>query len=426
MLRSLIALAVKDLRVLIRNKPALFFTLGWPLLIAIFFGVIFGGGGKGGKLRLALVDEDGSEASKGFAAGLQAADEFETEPLERGAALDRVRQGKKSAAVILPAGFGAASDRLFYGEPPKIELWIDPSHKAESAMLEGLMQRQGARRMSGLMKRDNPAMLKMLDTARRDLDAAGPQSSPGTRRFIDELDRYLQSPAAGGDAGAALAAESKDGWQPVVVESHSAAEQANRPKNAFEFTFPQGILWGLIGCVMSFATALATERTHGTLLRLQASPLPRAWLLLGKGLACLIALLAIQALLLLIGRLVFGIRPQAPLLLLPALLSVALAFTGLMLLIASLGKSEQAVSGAGWAILMPLTMMGGGMVPLFVLPGWMAAASRFSPVRWAILSIEGPLWRGFSPGEMLLPCAILIAVGLLTFALGTRAFRAQG
>ena len=42
-------------------------------------------------------------------------------------------------------------------------------------------------------------------------------------------------------------------------------------------------------------------------------------------------------------------------------LSAAICFVGFMMLIASLGKTEQTASGAGWAILMPLSMIGGAM-----------------------------------------------------------------
>jgi ABC-2 type transport system permease protein len=63
------------------------------------------------------------------------------------------------------------------------------------------------------------------------------------------------------------------------------------------------------------------------------------------------------------------------------------------------------------------------MVPTFVMPQWMQTAGIISPIRWAILAIEGAVWRNFSLGEMVMPCAILITVGLMCFALGTRGLR---
>ena len=48
------------------------------------------------------------------------------------------------------------------------------------------------------------------------------------------------------------------------------ARDRRGPANPFEITFPQGLIWGLIGCVMTFGLSLVTERTHGTLVRLRA------------------------------------------------------------------------------------------------------------------------------------------------------------
>ena len=101
----------------------------------------------------------------------------------------------------------------------------------------------------------------------------------------------------------------------------------------------------------------------------------------------------------------------------------AICFVGFMMLVASLGKTEQTASGAGWAILMPLSMIGGAMVPTFVMPAWIQSISFISPIRWAMLAIEGGVWRNFSIAEMAMPCAILIALGLVCFAVGTRGLR---
>ena len=92
------------------------------------------------------------------------------------------------------------------------------------------------------------------------------------------------------------------------------------------------------------------------------------------------------------------------------------------MLLSALAKTEQAAGGIGWAVLLILSMIGGGMIPLFILPGWMRTISHFSPVKWSILAMEGAVWRQFTVGEMLLPCGILWAVGIVCFLIGIRAF----
>jgi ABC-2 type transport system permease protein len=140
-------------------------------------------------------------------------------------------------------------------------------------------------------------------------------------------------------------------------------------------------------------------------------------------LACFVTAAAVQVMVFGVGAAVFHVRPNSIALLVLAVVAACTAFVGIMMLLAVLGRTEQAVSGSAWAALLIMSMIGGGMVPLFAMPPWMLAVSNVSPVKWAILAIEGATWRGFSPAEMALPCAILLAVGVVSFAVGARAFR---
>ena len=421
-MRVILALAQKDLRILVRLRTGLFFTLFWPLLVAILFGTMFSGEGTTAKLKICVVDEDGTAGAKDLAARLAKSQEFDAMPADRTAAVSLVRHGTRTAAVVIPRGYGEAAARMFYGDPPKVEVLIDPSRKAESAMLQGILFKLGAERMQAMLA-DRVASRDMVRQARERLDAAPDttQRKEPTRRFLAELDRFLQP-----DAGSAAArAGALGSWQPLAIDERavSAALVGPHPTNAFDLTFPQGILWGIIGCVMTFGLGIVTERTQGTMVRLQMSPISRAQLLGGKALACFLAIATVECALFFVGRLFFGVRPASWALLALAAICAAAGFVGIMMLISVLGKTEQAAAGAGWAIMMPLTMLGGGMVPLFVMPQWMATAGNVSPAKWAVVAFEGAIWRGFSLGEMLWPCTLLVAVGVAAFVVGARTSR---
>jgi ABC-2 type transport system permease protein len=108
-----------------------------------------------------------------------------------------------------------------------------------------------------------------------------------------------------------------------------------------------------------------------------------------------------------------------------AVLCTLLCFVGLMMFICTLGRTEQSVGGAGWAMLMIMAMFGGGMVPLAFMPSWLRPFSHISPVKWSILAIEGAIWRKFSFVEMLSPCLVLLAFGAAAFLLGVFSLRRQ-
>jgi ABC-2 type transport system permease protein len=113
------------------------------------------------------------------------------------------------------------------------------------------------------------------------------------------------------------------------------------------------------------------------------------------------------------------------LLFIPAALCTVLCFVGLMMFICTLGRTEQSAGGAGWAIIMIMAMIGGGMVPLAFMPSWLRPFSHISPVKWSIFALEGAIWRNFSVSEMISPCVVLLAIGIVAFLLGVIMLRRQ-
>jgi linearmycin/streptolysin S transport system permease protein len=412
-----LALARKDLRVLTRRRGDLFFVLGWPVVLAVLFGVIFAAPPEGrAPIGIALVDQDQTEASGAFARRLAAGGGLDISVAASSEeARDLVRQGRRVAWIALGPGFGAALLRPFGGTGASVEMGIDPSRAAEAAMLEGLLAREAAGLLQETLS-DREASRRMVAEALGALRAAPPWSAErrDTERLLEELDRFL----ARGKHDRTL------GFHLLDVEKTSVASETRGPRRSFEFTFPQGILWGILACAASFAISLVGERTSGTMARLLSAPLGRGRLLAGKALGCFAAMLGMEALLVGVGVVAFGVRPSSWVLLVAAGVASALAFVGIMMTLAALGRTEQSASGAAWAILLLMALLGGGMVPLFVMPRWMLTVSNASPAKWAILAFEGALWRGFSPAEMVAPCTILLAVGVVGFVLGTRLFRA--
>ena len=415
-MRQIIALALKDLRLMPRNRGGMFFTFVWPVLVTVLFGIMFGGDNNGeqGKVRIAIVDNDNTDGSRAFLKKLE--ESFDLTPMTAADAENAVRKGQRTGFIVVKPGFGEASTRMFYGSPKEIEVGVDPARQAEAGMIEGLLMKHAATDMQKMFT-DSKASTAMVEKALGDMkDQPADQVAP-VQRFLGELKTFMGTPQSQGPPGAA-----QGEWQPLKITKKDVARVYDGPRNPFDITFPQGVIWGLIGCAMSFGISLVTERTHGTLVRLRMAPLTNVQILAGKALSCFVSILFVEVMLLAVAM-GFGVRPTSYAMLALAGLSAAICFVGFMMLVASLGKTEQTASGAGWAILMPLSMVGGAMVPTFVMPSWVRSVSFISPIRWTMLAIEGGVWRQFTIAEMATPCAILIGVGLACFALGTRGLR---
>lgn len=425
-MREIWALATKDLRLLVRDKGGLFFTFFFPILYAVFFGTIFasmsGGGGSGTKII--VIDEDRSEASASFAASLEAESQFIVTPMEdRVAAQEIVRKGGQTAFIVIPEGFGEAS--IFQGEPMELVLGVDPSEAAEAGLIQGLVTAKAYERLQDLFLDPDIARDMAQDSiASIDDSDLNPAQKLIFKTFLNSLDTFLvQAPEAGvfgGDDESEAEGDGGPAFNPVSIQSVELV--GDEGPSPYAIAFPQGIIWGIMGCAAGFGISLVTERNRGTLTRLRTAPMGRSRVLLGKGLACFLTTVGVSTVLLVLLTAVFGVTPSSVPLLLVAVLSVAVCFVGIMMLLSTLGRTEAAAGGIGWAAMIVMAMLGGGMMPLAFMKGWMITLSHLSPVKWSILAMEGAIWRDFGPADMLLPCLVLMTVGIAGFVVGSKMF----
>lgn len=302
----ILAIAIKDLRIFARRKASLFFAFIWPLIVAVMFGAMFRPGGTSTpRVAIVVTDDDGTGASKDFVGKLLTNTSFDAVQASRAEALELVRRGARVAAVVLRPGFGEASQRMFYGDPPAIDVFIDPSRQAERGMLEGLLQQQGAERFQTLFS-NTPASRQGVQSALDDLRRSG-ESRPALESLLKELDTFLGSD----DASSAAADEGAAGgprFTPVEMTMQDLPRERTGPRNGYDVAIPQAMLWAVFGCVMAFGTTFVSERVRGTMVRLQVAPLTRGQVLAGKSLAALIAIALVESVLLVIGVVGFGVR----------------------------------------------------------------------------------------------------------------------
>ena len=154
------ALIRNDLRIYTTDRRAMLIGILVPILIAAFFGYVFGGNGNAetGKISLIIVDEDQSEVSRAIAAGLAEEPLLSMQALDRSQAEQRVRTGKAQVAAVIPKNFGAAATLAFLsGEmKPQVEFIIDPSQSMSRPVVEGLFAQRSMREISKIALSGNP------------------------------------------------------------------------------------------------------------------------------------------------------------------------------------------------------------------------------------------------------------------------------
>jgi ABC-2 type transport system permease protein len=156
--------------------------------------------------------------------------------------------------------------------------------------------------------------------------------------------------------------------------------------------------------------SILTERAWRTWARLRMTAIRPAELLAGKAVPVMAALLAQQGLVIGFGVVVLGLHVDGPVLLTLTLLAWTLALLGMGAAIGVLARSLSELSviyDVGGLI---LSSLGGALVPLAAMPGWVRHVAPVSPGYWAVSALHSAL-AGDAAGT-LRACAVLGAVAV--------------
>lgn len=209
---------------------------------------------------------------------------------------------------------------------------------------------------------------------------------------------------------------------PPEVKTNNAAEYTppatglGRGAKKYQILVPSYTVTFAFFLVLTVGWLFVAERRHGTIVRLRAAPITRGQILLGKLIPCF-AVSAVQGfVLLLFGKLIFGMSfGQEPRLILPVVLSTSFAAVGLAMFVAGLARTETQVAVYGTLLVLVLAGLSGSMMPRELMPEWMRSVSYITPHAWALDAYE-QLLHPENPavdwGTVATSCGVLCAFGL--------------
>jgi ABC-2 type transport system permease protein len=361
------ALVRKDIAIFLRDRRALVVSVLTPIVVAAFFGFLFGGTGSGGnvisRMPVGVTDLDDSALTKAVVESLSQDASLDIQRLPEQQAARLVRSGKLRAAIVFPTGFESLATGALVGagQMPDIKLLYDPSQSMVRPMVAGLL----------------------------------------TQHVMQRLSR----PNFVGDS------------RPVPFNLENTAVTAGPRYNSYAHSFAGMSIQFILFMGIDAGVTLLLMRQQGLWRRLRAAPLSRA-VLLGSRVAgtTLIAML-ILAVVYLVAGFGFGVRIAGSV---PGFLMVAFAFsllaatTGLM--ISALGRSVGATRGVAMFSVLILVMLGGAWVPSYLFPEWLQRVTEYVPTRWAVDGFDAMTWRGLPLHDAVAPTIILFGWSVL-FAL---------
>jgi ABC-2 type transport system permease protein len=126
-----------------------------------------------------------------------------------------------------------------------------------------------------------------------------------------------------------------------------------------------------------------------------------------------------QAVLLVYGAFVIGLPvPHSIGFVVMAILIWAFTLLAVGAALATLARSSGELGVISDVGAMVLSSLGGALVPLAILPGWVQAAAHASPGYWALRMIRGAV--SGDTADVLIPAAVLGGLGLVAAVFATR------
>jgi ABC-2 type transport system permease protein len=366
-------LAMNDLRLTVRDRPAFIWMLIMPIAFMWIFSNMGGGGGGQGKIALTIVNQDGGWLSEALVTELSE----ELFNLVDTQSEDTVR------SLVIPDGF---TEGVLAGEQQVLRFEKQPDSNEQYGFAAQVY-------LSRVVVRTLATVIEMQQTGT--LDGAYERF-----RSLDERPPLVSLSVSTAGTGAAVpsgAAQSVPGT----------------------LTFSVMMMTLIYGAVF-----LTTEKTSGMLRRQAGAPLNRRRIFAGKLIGRLLMAMTQTAILVLVGRFMFGVSwGNSVWGLIVVLAAFCFAVASLSVMLGALLSTPEQASAVGWITGMVLAALGGCWWPGELTPTWMQHAAHMLPTAWAMDGLHALISFGHGLAHVVMPGLVLVGFGLLFSAIGARYLR---
>jgi ABC-2 type transport system permease protein len=210
---------------------------------------------------------------------------------------------------------------------------------------------------------------------------------------------------------------------PLLTRLPSGTLGGSSTSDAWRFFVP-GLLiqLGLFGSTF-VGFAIISDWRAGIIERFRVTPVSRLAILSGRVLRDVITLV-IQAVLLVLVGVAFGLRAPVPAVLISLgfIVAVAVGLASVSYAVALLLKSEDAFAPLVNTVVVPLMLLSGIMLPMSLGPGWLQGVARVSPFRYIIDAMREAFMGHYWNTIMLEGVLVAIGLAIVCLFLGSRVF----
>ena len=305
-----------NLKMLVRNKGTLFWSLAFPILFIVIFGSIFSFGGDQ-SLTLYVQDNDRSTLSSNFTQVLNSTGALELRFLDSGVDLDQTIKDKEiHRLLIIPQGFG---ETLISTGVASLTLRLDESDQQGSAATYQIVT-SVAYEISLLQSSQKISVQK-------------------ESLQLDEEFKYI------------------DFLLPGILG----------------MTIMTSSIYGAIAVNTRY-------RKNGILRKVATTPMTKAEWVLSKVSYQIVVSFMSMAALVTVATLAFGVSVHINVLVVLLVVTGSMAFSGMGMIVARFVKDEEAAESAGGAINFPMMFLSGIFFPLEFMPEFLQVVAKAMPL----------------------------------------------
>lgn len=415
-LRSSLAVAWKDLQIILRDRGLLTIILLLPLVVGTMLSLLYTSmyekstGEQALKIQVSLVNLDQGAFGEKVAQAMRSIDTLVVEQLDGEAgrlqADQAVADSEKTALILIPADFSQKIDAY---EQAEVQVVVDPTQGELGKIVLGLMNyavapasiegniRYGIKSLS--------SQSEVVQNFNAKQKAGFEMQSLGA--IMTQLQQFMVNPV-------------------IAVNTTGQAEEVATPSiNFFSLMMPGFTVMMAFFLTGAIGMRLFIEKDQGTMRRLLISPMTRGSLIGGVMLAYGIFIILQVTLLFGISAGIFGMDLGNSFLGL-ALVTLALAVcvTSFGILLAAMARTGKQADSLGTLLGFIMGGLGGCIIftvpPMYLWGGVIGTLSRLTPQSWALEGYYKLTVEGANAAAILPQVGVLLIYALVFFLIASR------
>ncbi|MFZ5986298.1 MAG: ABC transporter permease [Bacillota bacterium] len=396
-------IALKDLKIIFKDKKALAIMLVMPAVIMLILGSalgpIFEGNNAIKRFPIAVVNKDTGIMSQIYINQVLrdgAKEIFNTYVVHEEKAQQMLKDKIVPSVIIIPEDY---TKKLLDNSPVTIEVKSNVDQKQKGDIVKGVTERF------------NQQMFLHLTAASAAVDVLRENNIPIKKAVSSMTDIQAVMVDLQQELGEGL------------IEFYEVDQEENRTVSGMQYySVAMLVMFILFGAAMG-TKLMVEEREIRTLTRVISTRAGKARVITGKFLGLLLISFTQALILIVFTRFVYGVNWGSSIAGI-LLITVCSAFSGsgLGMMIAAISRSSKAADGIAQIFIQVFTVLGGGMIPIYVLPGFVRTLSK-GTINWWAVNGYYDLMLGKDTVSILPGCLVLILMGVFYLSIGTLRFR---